>query len=246
MSKLALMSRHIEDINDEDVIVETPADDNPFKLMNEVFPVDAGKVSTSTRVRPIATRTMGGPGGVGSPTSNDENPEHYVRPLDPEEAKANEHMAHTLIVPNNIIPQVSLSQQIQQRTDMMGNEEAAQTSSTLPVVSLSSLIPVPETPVAISAQSGGDTNQVIIEIPLPPQQLPSVPPLPLSAAPSRLPPLPSTKHSVSHLLSSDIPAAKNVIGDMESVYGDSEEVVEAVVGIGISVQQSWQPPGFQK
>lgn len=116
MSKMALLSRHIEDINDEDVVVETPADDDPIKLMRQVFPVKGAGPRTS-RVRPLKTSSFSQ-----SPIREMESKELYVRPEDSEPVPAANTTSETLVI-NNMVPKVSLSQQIEYRENFRSNQD---------------------------------------------------------------------------------------------------------------------------
>jgi hypothetical protein len=227
MSKLALMSRHIIDINDEEVVLETPADDDPFKLMSEMFPVDPSKYKiSSARVRPLETRLADG-----SPDL-DGNPDNYVRVEEPDPTIA--HPTDTMIVPNNIIPQVSLSQQIQQRTDMMILASDQIPSITSPDLNL--LIPISKLTSHILPLSGtgipSNSNQVTIDIPA-------------IQAPDQ-----STSDNNQPKVKTNVYGAgqnpKAEIGDIESVYEEGSETgknSDNAVGVGITIRSEWQPPG---
>jgi Magnesium transporter NIPA len=104
MSKLNLTARHIEDINDHDVIEYRPEDDDPFKMMSEIFPLNG------VRVHPLKNKYLSHH-SMASKTMDETSPEAYTRPEDPKQ----EITGKLMTLP---IPQFSLSEQIQNRAEM--------------------------------------------------------------------------------------------------------------------------------
>jgi hypothetical protein len=108
MNKMALTTRGVEDINDEDIILETPADDNPLKLMSAVFPLDGKPVIVKSKVvSPTVLKTI-----------DESNPANYVRE---NETSSEAPLPGPTIIIN--VPQVSLSQQIQLREELHLTEQ---------------------------------------------------------------------------------------------------------------------------
>jgi hypothetical protein len=111
MSKLNLIAGYGDDINDHDVIEYKPEDDDPLKLMSEIFPLNG------RAIHPLKPHYASRP-SLASRTLSETSPEAYIRHEDPKQGITGSLV--TAIVP---VPQYSLSEQIQNRTAMNQKSE---------------------------------------------------------------------------------------------------------------------------
>lgn len=103
------LSRHIEDVNDEEVDDNHHMSDNPFVMLNRAYPIHPESKKHSNTVAPTIDHRQ-----------IDEKDEIYVRMEEQPSIEETQATALSPIQPN--VPKVSLSEQIQQR-DEINNQQ---------------------------------------------------------------------------------------------------------------------------